>query len=95
MGTCIMIDPLLKGFDMPLLMKSMPILPDAVPHLDAVLLTHIDNDHFSRPTCQELKPVTGFFAAPNYMADVLADEGYPAVKKPQAIHWRSDRRRSA
>ena len=32
-GTCVMIDPLLEGFDLPLLV-DMPILPEDVPHLD-------------------------------------------------------------
>ena len=44
-GTNIMIDPLLEGFDMPLLI-DMPILPQDIPTLDALLVTHIDNDHF-------------------------------------------------
>lgn len=38
-GTCIMIDPMLKGFDMPVLFQA-PITPEQVPHLDAVLITH-------------------------------------------------------
>ena len=45
-----MVDPMLKGFDMPLLI-NMPIAPKDVPHLDAVLITHCDNDHYSVPTC--------------------------------------------
>lgn len=45
-GTCLMVDPMLKGFDMPLLI-NMPIAPKDVPHLDAVLITHCDNDHYS------------------------------------------------
>jgi L-ascorbate metabolism protein UlaG (beta-lactamase superfamily) len=32
-GCTVMCDPLLKGFDMPLLIK-IPILPEEVPHLD-------------------------------------------------------------
>lgn len=51
-----MIDPLLEGFDLPLLIE-MPILPEAVPHLDAIFITHSDNDHFSRVTCKKLAPV--------------------------------------
>lgn len=30
-GTCLMVDPMLKGFDMPLLI-NMPIAPKDVPH---------------------------------------------------------------
>jgi hypothetical protein len=42
-GTTFMIDPLLEGYDMPLLM-DFPIRPKDVPHLDAVFATHSDND---------------------------------------------------
>ena len=48
-GTTLMIDPLLQGFDMPIMIE-MPILPKDVPRLDAVLVTHSDNDHYSVPT---------------------------------------------
>ena len=48
-GTVIMMDPLLEGFDLPLLV-DMPIKSEDVPNLDAVLITHCDNDHFSRTT---------------------------------------------
>ena len=37
-----MIDPLLKDFDMPLLI-DFPLATKDVPHLDAVLITHSDN----------------------------------------------------
>ena len=48
-GATLMIDPVLGGFDMPLLVPS-PIRPEAVPALDAVLITHADGDHFrARP----------------------------------------------
>ena len=53
-GTVIMIDPLLEGFDMPLLI-DMPIDVKDVPHVDAILVSHVDNDHYSRPTCRDLK----------------------------------------
>ena len=48
-GTTIMCDPLLVGFDMPTLVEP-PILPADVPAFDALLYTHIDNDHFARET---------------------------------------------
>ena len=57
-GTVILIDPLLKDFDMPLLMNEMPLDPAKSDHVDAVLITHIDNDHYSRPTCTDLKAIT-------------------------------------
>lgn len=47
-GTTLMIDPLRHGFDMPI-MIGMPIATADVPHLDAVLVTHSDNDHYSVP----------------------------------------------
>ena len=55
-GTRVMVDPVLEGFDMPVLFDA-PVAPANVPALDAVLVTHIDNDHFSRPTCHDLAGV--------------------------------------
>ncbi len=78
-GTNIMIDPVLEGFDIPLL-YDVPILSKGVPQLDALLITHIDNDHFSRLTCQHLKDVCQSYHAPNYVADVMNEEGLPTVK---------------
>lgn len=79
-NTQVMIDPLLVGFDMPLLIE-MPLICEEVPHLDGILITHIDNDHFSRPTCQKLKNVCDTFYAPNYVAEVMKEEGYPVTKE--------------
>ncbi|MCM1136037.1 MAG: MBL fold metallo-hydrolase [Clostridium sp.] len=73
-GTNIMIDPLLEGFDMPLLFEP-PIKPESVPALDAILVTHIDNDHFSRATCRDLKKVCRSYHAPQYVAQVMREEG--------------------
>jgi len=50
-GTTIMIDPLLGDFDMPVMIE-FPISTDYVPRLDAILITHSDNDHYSVPTCK-------------------------------------------
>lgn len=72
-GTNIMIDPLLEGFDMPLLI-DMPILPKDIPALDGLLITHIDNDHFSRPTCKDVLPVCRSYHAPQYVAKVMREE---------------------
>src|SRR6476659_8442240 len=66
-GTTLMIDPLLSGFDMPIMIE-MPVAAADVPHLDAILITHSDNDHFSRPTCRDLAPVTGSFHSTGYVA---------------------------
>jgi hypothetical protein len=49
-GTTVMIDPLLGGFDMPVMIE-FPIAADDVPKLDAVLVTHSDNDHRQQVSC--------------------------------------------
>ena len=77
-GTTIMIDPLLGDFDMPVLI-DFPIAPEQVPHLDAVLVTHSDNDHFSVPTCRRLAPVTGEYHSTRYVDGLMRAEGLPSV----------------
>lgn len=76
-GTTFMIDPLLGEFDMPLLI-DFPIEAGDVPHLDAVLITHVDNDHYSRTTCAGLKPVTKEFHSTVYVDSVMKNEGLPS-----------------
>ena len=76
-GTVVMIDPVLRGFDMPILIE-MPIAADAVPRLDAVLVTHSDNDHYSVPTCQDLSSVTSEFHSTQYVASLMSDQGLVA-----------------
>ncbi len=71
-GTTLMIDPLLNGFDMPLLI-NFPIAPKDVPRLDAVLVTHADNDHFSVPTNRDLKSVTRAYHSTIYV-DSLSEK---------------------
>ena len=78
-GTSIMIDPLLGGFDMPIVIE-MPIAAPDVPRLDGVLVTHSDNDHFSRPTCRDLAAgVTGAFHSTTYVASLMDQDGLVAV----------------
>ena len=72
-GTIVMIDPLLEGFDMPLL-REAPVLVNDVTHVDGILITHIDNDHFSKMTCTDLKDVCNSYHAPHYVASVMRDE---------------------
>ncbi len=72
-GTTVMIDPVLSGFDMPLLI-DMPITEEDVPYVDAVLLTHCDNDHYSRATCKKLAEKVKEFHAPHYVAGLLKEE---------------------
>lgn len=75
-GTVVMIDPLLKGFDMPLLIE-MPIDVSRIPRLDAVLITHSDNDHFSRETCKLVAPVCTAFHGPHYVASLMDELSIP------------------
>jgi L-ascorbate metabolism protein UlaG (beta-lactamase superfamily) len=73
-GTTLMIDPLLQGYDMPLL-RDFPIKPKDVPHLDAVFATHSDNDHYSVETFKELAPVTKQFHSTVYVDSLMKNEG--------------------
>jgi L-ascorbate metabolism protein UlaG (beta-lactamase superfamily) len=76
-GTVLMVDPLLGGFDMPVLV-DFPIAAGDVPRLDAVLVTHSDNDHFSVPTCRDLAGVTTGFHGTRYVASLMADHDWPS-----------------
>ena len=77
-ATNIMIDPLLEGFDLPLLI-NMPILSNEVPALDAILLTHCDPDHFNRLTCNNLASVTKEYHAPHYVVRLLQEESIKGI----------------
>lgn len=77
-GNNIMIDPLLEGFDMPLLIE-MPILPKDIPSLNGILITHIDNDHFSRDTCKDVMSVCQSYHTTKYVAEVMKEEGILGV----------------
>lgn len=77
-GTTLMLDPLLKGFDMPLLIP-FPIAPEDVPRLDAVIVTHSDDDHYSVPTNRALASITYRFHATGYVASLMANKGLPSV----------------
>jgi L-ascorbate metabolism protein UlaG (beta-lactamase superfamily) len=76
-GTTIMVDPLLGGFDMPI-MIDFPIAAKDVRQLDAVLVTHADNDHYSVPTNRDLKPVTRAFHSTLYVDSLMKNEGFPS-----------------
>jgi L-ascorbate metabolism protein UlaG (beta-lactamase superfamily) len=77
-GTTVMIDPLLGGFDMPV-MIDFPITTGAVPRLDAILITHSDNDHYSGPTCRDLAPVTAAFHSTRYVDTLMRAENFPST----------------
>ncbi|MDH4461934.1 MAG: MBL fold metallo-hydrolase [Flectobacillus sp.] len=74
-GTTLMVDPLLKDFDMPVLF-DYPIAPKDVPHLDAVLISHSDNDHFSIPTNKDLAPNTNAFHSTVYVDSLMKNLGW-------------------
>lgn len=76
-GTLLALDPLLQDFDMPVLIE-FPLTASEVPRLDAVLVTHADNDHYSVPTCRALAPVTTRFHSTQYVAGLMHDENMPA-----------------
>ena len=75
-GTTLMIDPLLGGFDMPVMIE-FPITAGDVPRLDAVLITHSDNDHYSVPTCRDLAGVSRAYHSTQYVASLMKGEGLP------------------
>jgi hypothetical protein len=69
-GETLMVDPLLRDFDMPVMIK-FPIAATNVPRLDAVLVTHSDNDHYSVPKCLDLAPATREYHTTRYVASLL------------------------
>lgn len=77
-GTTLLIDPLLTGFDMPTLFDC-PLRPEQVTHLSAVLVTHIDGDHFSRETCQALLGTCQEFHSTAYVAEEMRAAGIPGT----------------
>jgi L-ascorbate metabolism protein UlaG (beta-lactamase superfamily) len=77
-GTTMMVDPLLDTFEMPLLIDFL-IASKAVPKLDAVLITHADNDHFSIPTNRNLKSVTRTYHSTIYVDSLMKNEGLPSL----------------
>jgi L-ascorbate metabolism protein UlaG (beta-lactamase superfamily) len=76
-GTLLAVDPLLQDFDMPVLI-DFPIRASEVPRLDAVLVTHADNDHYSVSTCAALSPATRRFHSTHYVAGLMQEAGMPA-----------------
>ena len=85
-GTTVMIDPLLGGFDMPVMIE-FPIAADDVPKLNAVLITHSDNDHYSVPTCGDLARVTDAYHSTQYVASLMKQQGLPAYGHDIGEHF--------
>ena len=77
-GTTLMVDPLLGGFDMPIMIE-FPIAAKKVPRLDAVLVTHADNDHYSVATNKDLKSVTNIYHSTVYVDSLMKNEGFPSA----------------
>jgi len=75
-GTTMMIDPLLKDFDMPVMIEY-PIKTEEIPNLDAVLVTHADNDHYSVPTTNDLAEVTKAYHSTQFVGSLLKNEELP------------------
>lgn len=71
-GFCVLVDPVLEGFDLPLLI-DMPIETVQVPKLDSLLITHSDNDHFSRDTLTKLLKHDPTIHSPHYVAELMKD----------------------
>lgn len=72
-GTVLMIDPLLEGFDMPLLVDSVMDVKD-VGHVDGVFVSHVDNDHYSRPTLRDIKDRVDEVHTSHYVAGLMKEE---------------------
>lgn len=77
-GTTIMIDPLLQDFDMPV-MIDFPIAAKDVPPMDAVLVTHSDNDHYSIPTCRALSTSVRAYHSTVYVDSLMKNQKLPSV----------------
>lgn len=77
-GTIVMIDPLLEGFDMPLF-EEVPLKIEDVDHVDAILITHCDNDHFSKQTLLDLKNKCDMIHTTKYVASLCLELGLKAT----------------
>jgi len=59
--------------------EPLGILPEGLPELDAVLLTHGDRDHFDARALDELSKRIPMTIAPAALADELRELGFPDV----------------
>src|SRR5918994_1181095 len=85
-GTTLMVDPLLGGFDMPVMIE-FPIAAADVPKVDAVLVTHSDSDHYSVSTCRDLAQGTREYHSTQYVASLMKQEGLPAYGHDIGEHF--------
>ena len=77
-GSCVMIDPMLKDANMPMLI-DFPITVEQIPFLDAMLVTHIDRDHYSLPTCRAVADRCREFHSTQYVASEMNHDGIPGI----------------
>lgn len=77
-GTCIMIDPMLKDANMPMLIE-FPITVEQIPFLDGILVTHIDRDHYSLPTCLAIIDKCKEFHSTQYVATEMKHDGIQGI----------------
>ncbi|BFM08171.1 MBL fold metallo-hydrolase [Halioxenophilus aromaticivorans] len=77
-GTTMMIDPLLEGFDMEVII-DFPIQASQVELLDAILITHSDNDHFSLPTLKNLAKTGAVSHATQYTHSLIQAQGLASI----------------
>jgi len=73
-GSNIIIDPLLMGFDMPLLF-DIPLKAEDVPNLEGYLVTHIDNDHCSLETVEAVSAGCKGYHSTKYVAEEIGKTG--------------------
>jgi len=77
-GTCIMIDPMLKDPNMPMLIE-FPIAAEQIPFLAGMLVTHIDRDHYSLPTCLAVADRCKEFHTTQYVASEMHADGIAGI----------------
>lgn len=77
-GTCIMIDPMLKDANMPMLIE-FPIHVEQIPFLDGLLVTHVDRDHYSFPTCFAVADRCKAFHTTQYVAEEMLIDGIQGI----------------
>lgn len=67
----------------------VPILPEDLPPLEAVILSHDHYDHLDRAAIEKLAGKTRYFVAPLGVGDLLVSWGVPAQKVRQLDWWES------
>lgn len=90
-------DPVFSGraspvpFAGPKRFQAAPITADALPAIEAVILSHDHYDHLDRATILALEPKVGRFVAPLGVGERLVAWGIPAAKVQQLDWWQETR----